>query len=188
MKSSIIVANWKENKSLRETNEWIGAFTILDLDLSNKQVVICPSFTLLGFLKSKIVEKNLPLKIGAQDISHLEEGPYTGEVNTRQVKDYADFVIIGHSERRQNFNETEDVISQKLEMANKTGLTSILCVSSLDQILNQKSFILNTVKDIIIAYEPLSAIGSGNPDTPENADDMANKIKKELGSVKVLYG
>lgn len=188
MKNLYIVANWKENKSLRETNEWINAFVISDIDLTNKQVIVCPPFTLLGFLKSKIVEKNLPVKIGAQDISRLEEGSYTGEISARQAKDYADFVIIGHSERRTNFGEDEGVISEKLEMANKAGLNSILCVSSLDQISNQKSFILNSGGDITIAYEPLSAIGSGNPDTPKNADDMAKKIKEELGSIKVLYG
>lgn len=188
MKDLYIIANWKENKSLRETNEWINAFTISDIDLTDREIIICPSFTLLGFLKSKIIEKNLPLKIGAQDVSHFEEGPYTGETSARQVKDYADFVIIGHSERRINFSEDESAISEKLGIANQVGLTSILCISSLDQISSQKSFILNTGRDIIIAYEPISAIGSGNPDTPENAEDMAKKIKEEVGGVKVLYG
>jgi triosephosphate isomerase len=181
MKDLYIVANWKENKSLREASEWVSAFTISELDLESKQVVICSSFTLLGFLKSKILAQNLPFKIGAQDVSSFEEGPYTGETSARQVKDYADFVIIGHSERRKNFNEDDNLLAKKVSLSVSQGISPIFCVSDLDMIIPQE------VK--IVAYEPIAAIGTGNPDSPEDADSIAKKIKDSNENVThVLYG
>lgn len=188
MKKLFIVANWKSNKTILQTEAWFQ--TINNSQLTNnkevKEVIICPSFTLLPFVKESIVKGQLSIAVGAQNVSPFEEGAYTGEVSAKQVKELADYVIVGHSERRKNLRETEDIINQKIKQSLQNKLTPILCVSDIKQIHNSKFIIHNS--GCIVAYEPLSAIGSGHPDTPENADSIALKIKEELGEVPILYG
>lgn len=179
MKKLFIVANWKSNKTEPEANSWLQRLKIKDLRLTNKEIIICPSFTVLPILKSLIINHDSSIKLGAQNISPFDEGAYTGEVNGKQIKEFADYVIVGHSERRANFYENNNLIAQKIDKGLKHGLVPILCISDLDQ---AQSF------NGIIAYEPLSAIGSGNPDTPENGEDIASKIKNKVGEIPVLYG
>ncbi len=184
MKNLFIIANWKSNKDISESKEWIQKVLSIKneiLSIENIKIIICPPFTLLSDLKLSL-ENNLSFELGAQDISPYDAGAYTGEVNGKQISDFADYVIVGHSERRKNFGEDEEMINQKLEIAQKYNLTPIFCVSELSQIQNLK------VKSLIVAYEPLFAIGTGQADTPENADLMASSIKKELGDIPVLYG
>lgn len=184
MKKLFIIANWKSNNDSIQVKDWIERFTSHDLGFTNKEIIICPSFVHLSIFKSSFLNHKLT-SLGAQDISHFDEGSYTGEVNGKQIKEFADYVIVGHSERRTDFNETHEIIAQKIAMAEKYNLTPILCVSSLDQIYNSKFVIHNS--ELIVAYEPLSAVGSGNPDSPENAEKVAINIKKELNAF-VLYG
>lgn len=183
MKKLFIVANWKSNKDSIQINNWIEGFKN-----TNKEVIICPSFVHLPILKSYISNHKSEIKLGAQDISPYDAGAYTGEVNARQIKEFADYVIIGHSERRENFNETDELIIKKIDMATKHELMPILCVSDINQVQNSKVKIQNYNSKLIIAYEPLFAIGTGSPDTPENADKVALDIKSELNGVSVLYG
>lgn len=184
MKKAFIVANWKSNKTIPEVAEWFRTFNNLQLTI-NKQIIVCPSFTLLPFVKESIVKGQLSIIVGAQDISPFDEGAYTGEINEKQIKELAEYVIIGHSERRKNFSESDDLINKKIEQAINYGIIPIVCVSSLEQV---KSLKIEDGKKILIAYEPLFAIGSGNADTPENADQMARSIKDVLGEIPVLYG
>ncbi len=195
MKFFFIIANWKSNKTIDETEKWLHEFheklISQNLDLSNKEIIICPSYILFEHAHYCSKNLNLPVKFGAQNISPFEEGAYTGEVNGRQVKEFAEYVIIGHSERRNNFSENEERIFKKMEMVQNYNLNPILCISKLNQIQNSKFKIQNynsKIKSLVIAYEPLFAIGSGKPDTPQNAEEMAQNIKKELGSSSVLYG
>ncbi len=181
MKNLIIVANWKANKTKDEAWDWFENFSKDSHDFSDKEIIICPPYTLLGKADYFISESNLKVKIGAQDVSAFEEGAYTGEISATQIKEFADFVIIGHSERREYLKEDEDIISKKVEMALKAGLTPIFCVS------DGNSKIPKNVK--IVAYEPVSAIGTGNSDTPQDAQSVARKIKSENIQVeKMLYG
>ncbi|MBI2622753.1 MAG: triosephosphate isomerase [Candidatus Levybacteria bacterium] len=102
-------------------------------------------------------------------------------MNGKQMKEFADFVIIGHSERRQNFKETDEMLVKKVQMVQKYLLTPIFCIQ------NEDTFIPEGVK--IVAYEPVEAIGTGNPDTPENAEKVARVIKNTHKDVMyVLYG
>ncbi len=194
MKRLFIVANWKSNKTLQQTEAWFAEFSppAGGFQFSNKEVIICPPFTLLPNLKSYLLNHKSAVRLGAQDISPFDEGAYTGEVNGTQIKEFADYVIIGHSERRKHFGETNEVVENKIIQAIKNNLTPIICVSSLTQISklksqNYSSKLKNMGKTMIIAYEPLFAIGSGKPDTPENANNMAKKIK-EIINVPVIYG
>ncbi len=193
MKKLFIIANWKSNKTSLETKDWFQGISNFQFPISNKEIILCPAFTLLSNLKSYIVNPpageaghKSSLKLGAQDISPFESGAYTGEVSAKQIKEFADYVIVGHSERRQHFHETEEIIIKKLEMAQKYQIKPIFCISDISQIHNS-SFIVPK-SNIIIAYEPLSAIGSGQADTPENASNIASQIKKIVGEIPVLYG
>lgn len=189
MKKLFIVANWKANKDSIQVNNWIEGFKNYDLGFknTNKEVIICPSFVHLSILKSYILNPpageaghKSTIKLGAQNISSFDKGAYTGEVNGEQIKEFADYVIIGHSERRKYFNEDEETLKKKTEMAISANLLPIFCVE------NPKMFIPGDVK--IVAYEPVEAIGTGSPDTPENADAIAKIIKGKHGILYVLYG
>ena len=187
MKKTFIIANWKSNITSSEANSWLESFDIKDLELADKKVIICPSFALLSDIKSYSLKNNSLVKIGAQDISPFGEGSYTGAVNGKQLKDFAEFVVVGHSERRKNFAENNDTVNLKIKKAFEYGLTPIICVSDLEQV---KTFqeITKTNNNFIIAYEPLFAIGTGTADTPENADLMADKIKNIIEDIAVVYG
>lgn len=175
MKKLFIIANWKSNKTTVEAREWLESITT-----SNKEIIICPPFTLLSTVNELITRLQLPIKVGAQDISPFDSGAYTGEVNARQIKEFADYVIIGHSERRQNFQEEDSILEQKIAMAIKYQITPLFCVQG------QATFIPKGVD--IIAYEPVLAIGTGNADTPKNADTVAKAIKEKNSISFVLYG
>ena len=187
MKKTFIIANWKSNITSSEATSWLESFDIKDLDTTDKKVIICPSFALLSDIKSYSLKNNSSVKIGAQDISPFGEGSYTGEVNGKQLKDFAEFVIVGHSERRKNFAESNDTVNLKIKKAFEYGLIPIVCISELEQVKALQE-IAKTNNNFIVAYEPLFAIGSGTPDTPENADLMAGKIKNIIGDIAVLYG
>lgn len=179
MKTLLIVANFKSYLNNSEARNWLDSFSSLYSATSDKRIILCPSFTLLQLFRDYIKEKKLKIELGAQNISRLPQGPYTGEVNGDQIKDYASFVIIGHSERRE-FGEDESVVEEKVKIASNYGLTPILCIQSEKKQIPQESS--------IVAYEPSFAIGTGNPDTPENAENIAENIKKERNLDFILYG
>lgn len=190
MKKLFIIANWKSNKNIRETEEWLhnfsDGFKRNPFSLDNKEVIVAPSFTLLEHANYCSGNLKPPIKLAAQTISPFGEGAFTGGVNGKQIKELADYVTVGHSERRKYFHEDEEIIKKKIEITFKYKLTPILCVSSIEQIINLKSYILN--RELVVAYEPLFAIGSGRADTPQNANDMGSKIKEIIDSTPVLYG
>src|ERR1035437_4798275 len=122
----LIVANLKSYKNEIEAKNWLEAFIKikeLNLDLTQKEIIICPSFTQLFSFFSYFSSNNINIKLGSQNVSPFDEGAYTGEVNAKQIKDFASFVLVGHSERRINFNETDDMLTKKVEMSLKYGLT-----------------------------------------------------------------
>lgn len=180
MDKVFLVANLKSYKTQIEAREWLNVFINIDkILLETKKIIVCPPFTLLETFKSSFAQNNLNVKIGAQDVSPFEQGPYTGEVNASQVREFADYVLIGHSERRTNFGETDETLFRKAEVSLRHGLNPIFLVQ------DESTLIPSGIE--IVAYEPVSAIGTGNPDTPENAEKMALSIR-EKGNYKILYG
>lgn len=181
MKPLLLVANWKSNKTIAEARDWLKT---LKENLGNipqeKQVVICPSHTILSDLKQLISEYGLPFKIGAQDISPFSEGEYTGAINGKQIKELADFVIVGHSERRKLFGENLQILSEKALRAKENRLETFYCISEKEEDVPQSVS--------LVVYEPFFAIGSGNPDTFESADHVARFIKDNFQLRSVLYG
>lgn len=176
MNKLFIVANWKSNMTTSEVEDWLEEFRV-----QQKGIVVCPSFTLLQDIKLYIINHKFRLMLGAQDISPFEPGAYTGEVNGEQIKEFAEYVIIGHSERRKNFHETDQLLEKKVQQSLKHELTPIFCVQDANTKIPQGVF--------LVAYEPIFAIGTGNPDTPENANKVALEIKNKNKTVQyVLYG
>lgn len=142
-------------------------------------IVICPSMPFLSESQRKIKSSGLNVALGAQDISQFTTGARTGEVAAEQLKGLAKYAIIGHSERRSLFDEGDDVLTAKVKNAQEAGLEVIFCVRG------SEDRIPAGVK--IVAYEPVSAIGTGNADTPESAASVAKVIKENRDYI-ILYG
>lgn len=179
MEKTLVVANWKEYKNISEAKRWVEVFG----KRVNKgiNIVVCPSFVLIPPLHSSFIIHNSSFSLGAQDVSKFEEGPYTGGVSARQLADFVSYVIVGHSERRRHFGETDEDVRLKIEQCFGYELTPIVCVSNLEQVSRYQS--VKVSGEIIFAFEPLFAVGSGQPDTPENAQDFAKKVGRQI-----LYG
>lgn len=178
MQKLFIIANWKANDL--DALSWFQEVSTTKFP-TQKEVIVCPPFTLLEKVSWLIGSKNLEIKAGSQDISKFDEGSFTGEVNGKMLKNTVDYVIIGHSERRDKFAETDEDVASKVLLAKKYDLTPIVCV--------QNEFIPIPEDVGIVAYEPVFAIGSGHPDTPQNADEVARKIKEKNTNIRdVLYG
>ncbi len=181
MKDLLIVANWKSNKTSKDTLNFFEKFALSPDFPTNIKVVICPSYLSVPTASAFVKEKNLNLEIGVQNISPFEVGAYTGEVAAELAREFATYAIIGHSERRKNFGETDQMLADKVSLCLGFGLTPIFCVP------NAETAIPEQVK--IVAYEPIEAIGTGEPDTPENAEKVGEKIRQNHPGVeKVLYG
>lgn len=184
MKKLFIVANWKANKNEKDAIGWLeGFYTQLEKisPIQDTEAIVCPPFTLLLQIKKYIDANALPLSLGSQDISGFGTGAYTGEIPAELLGEAVRYSIIGHSERRKNFNDTQSFLMQKVTNALAVNITPIFCVQ------NENITIPAGVK--LVAYEPIEAIGTGKPDTPENADGVASKIKSGNPGVEyVLYG
>ena len=178
-----LVANWKSNKTIAETKEWFQMLNAqcLTLNEENIKVIICAPFTLLYPLKKLIINNSaLIIHLGAQDLSPFPSGAYTGAISAEMLQGLVDYVLVGHSERRRYFGETNEMVVKKVKMALKYKITPIVCLD--------EPYLETQVQGLIFAYEPLAAISSGKPDTPENANRVAEKIKNMTKQAPVLYG
>ncbi len=206
----IIIANWKMKLGVSESIEL--AKKISKEKFLKAEVVLCPSFTSLSET-GKILNNN-EIKLGAQDCFWESDGAYTGEVSAKQLKELGcEFVILGHSERRQYLNETDEMIHQKVKMALSARLIPIICVGETflqrqegakDYILIQQTtkalegIDLNLDQKIIIAYEPVWVIGSGQAIKPSEAEDTHQVIRQSLFDIfpslmvennfRIIYG
>ena len=198
MRKPIIAGNWKMFKTRDEALQFI--LKVNNNMPSNEKVdsVICSQFTVLRCLVKRQGDN---LKIGAQNMHFLDEGAYTGEVSGLMLKSIGvSYVVIGHSERRAMFNETDETINKKLHKAFEVGITPILCVGeSLEQreggqteehLKNQvekdlAGLTAEQVKELVIAYEPIWAIGTGKTATSQIADETCGFIRQ---TVAKLYG
>lgn len=182
MKQTLIVANWKSQKTTKEIQEWLDEIVQFPRLFTSpeKKIILCPPFPYLSLVKKFLQEHTLMLTLGAQNISPFSEGAYTGEVGGKQIKEFAEYVIVGHHERREYFTETNEMISRKMNQAIAHELLPIVCVQSGSDHIPQEATML--------AYEPVGAIGTGHPDTPENANEIALQLKQQNTARKVLYG
>ena len=198
MRRKVIAGNWKMNMLPNEAIDYIQAFEPLVKD-AEAEVILCVPYTDLFYCLMNAQGTNI--KIGAQNMHFAETGAYTGEVSAKMLKSIGvEYVIIGHSERRQYYNETDETVNKKLKAAFENELKPIVCVGeSLEEreagkteeiITSQTRLALEgltneQVKATIIAYEPIWAIGTGKTATSEDANNSIKAIREE---VKRIYG
>lgn len=181
MKNLWIIANWKSNKNIREALEWVSAVGLKLERRENLKVVICPTFDVIPEVKKAVLVGNYPLMVGSQDLSPFDIGAYTGEEPASILAQYVDLAILGHSERRQNFKETDKIIANKFKQALEHNIIPLVCVQGPNTPVPEGCR--------LVAYEPIFAIGTGNPDTPENASAVAQSLKQQYGdNTEILYG
>ena len=210
MKSRGIVAgNWKMYKTPSEGEKFIDDFNKLMLNIDGVEVIFCPPFSALFNIDGLL--KNTPYKLGAQNCHWENEGAFTGEISVSMLNDVGvDYVIIGHSERRHVFNESDEWINNKVNAVLKGGLDPILCIGeTIDQrrsnetkivLTQQLSEGLKGVSDlskVIIAYEPVWAIGTGETASVEQVEEAHNWVKEIIAEMyskdiadktAILYG
>ncbi len=212
----IVAGNWKMNLTRRECNSLIdnleSALKTQPLN-PNVQLIIAPSFIHLAKVSDKVKSLGLPISIAAQNCSSFEKGAYTGEVSLEMLKSYGiNYIIIGHSERREYFKESYEVLAKKVSLSLKYGLKPIFCCGEIleqreagqqDKIIAQQLkkslFHLSEseIKKVIIAYEPVWAIGTGKTASVEQAQTVHAFIRGLLAknyspslseNTQILYG
>lgn len=192
---NLIVANWKMNPVSKEKAGEIFNDIKNKIEGLNSEVVICPPFIYLPFLKG--------LSLGAQNVYFQEEGAFTGEISSVMLKNLrAEYVIVGHSERRKYFNETDETINKKIKKSLDAGLKVIFCVGETEEEKNQEKTKqvlekqlklglegIEQLKDVNIAYEPVWAIGTGNNCGIEETKETINFIRNFVNpDTRILYG
>ncbi|MHB2148961.1 triose-phosphate isomerase [Calditrichota bacterium LG25] len=195
MKRQIVIAgNWKMHKTNSEAMQLANQVRIKTMDITKTQIVICPPFTALAPVYEVIGDSRIHL--GAQNMFWEKEGAFTGEISAGMIKSTgADYVIIGHSERRQYFGESDETVNKKVKAALENGLKPIVCVGeTLEE--REANITLKVVsrqirgafadlsaeqmKKVIVAYEPVWAIGTGKTATPEQAQQVHQEIRQLL--------
>ncbi len=194
MRKPIIAGNWKLNNTEREAVELVTALRTNLADVDTVDIIVCPVFTVLGVVHDVLLESNIAL--GAQNVYWEDSGAFTGEVSAPLLKEIGvQYVIIGHSERRQYFGETNQTVNKKIRAALNHDLTPIVCVG---EILQEREadktceviqtqckeslagFNADEMKRMIIAYEPVWAIGTGKTATPAQAQEVHKFIRELL--------
>jgi len=192
MRKPIIAGNWKMNKTITEALDLVRQLGMELKDVKDVDIVVCPVFTALYSVSHAL--EGSTIKLGAQNLFWEEKGAFTGEISAPMLKDtHCEYVIIGHSERRNIFKETNVNVNRKIKAALKAGLLPIVCVGErLEERKENKTFDVvdghihgaldglsaDDLGRIIIAYEPVWAIGTGHNATPEQAQEVHSFIRK----------
>lgn len=195
-RSPIIAGNWKMNTTLAEAVLLVDAMRPRLEGIQGVEKVVCPPFISLAALRDRL--KGSDVLVGAQDMYFQEKGAYTGEVSPLMLQGLVDYVILGHSERRQYFGDTDDLVAKKVKAALDHGLKPIMCVGErLDEYEAGKTeeVVTRQVKvglsglqglgSLVIAYEPIWAIGTGKPATGAGANQVIGMIR---GIVRSTFG
>ncbi|WP_163327551.1 triose-phosphate isomerase [Desulfurobacterium thermolithotrophum] len=209
MRRFLIAGNWKMHKTVSEAIELVRELKNLVKDVNDRDILICPPFTALYPVSKELEDSNITL--GGQNMYFEEQGAFTGEVSPLMLKSVGcSYVILGHSERRHIFGESDELINKKVLSAINHGLIPILCVGELleerengktkevvEEQIREGLKNVNKDAEFVIAYEPVWAIGTGKTATPELAEEVHFFIRKALSdmfgnekasSVRILYG
>ncbi len=208
MRVPMIAGNWKMNTTVSEAIKLVNEMRAGLDEITNVDKVICPPFISLAAVRELI--KGSSIKLGAQNLYFEEKGAYTGEISPLMLADLCEFVIIGHSERRQYFNETGEIVNKKVKAALRAGLKPILCIGEsfeeneagrteevVTEQLMASSARIYYLSGLIIAYEPVWAIGTGRAATGKQANKTIGFIRRTVSEkygkriardVRILYG
>jgi len=175
-----LIANWKAHKTIREVDIWLRDFNLIDTSAIGDaiEIIICPSYPFMYYLKEKL-QKFSFCKIGAQDISYFGTGAYTGEVAVDTLAGIVDYVLVGHSERRYYFEETAHILFQKNNRAVEQNISPIFCIHDSGDLIPSKTQ--------FIAYEPITAIGTGNNESLENVLALRHRLHLDK-TQRFIYG
>jgi len=208
MRLPLIAGNWKMNTTVSEATKLV--FTMRDgLDgIANVEKVLCPPFVSLAAVRELLKESSI--KLGAQNLFYEARGAYTGEISPVMIAELCEYVIIGHSERRQYFNETGEIVNKKIMAALKAGIKPILCIGErlaeneagrteevVTEQLEASLAGVNNPDGLVIAYEPVWAIGTGKAATGQQANETIALIRRTIarlyddnfaGDLRILYG
>ena len=196
MGDAIIAGNWKMNTTLEESVKLVEAMKPGLEATDGVQKVVCPPFTSLAAVGGMLEGSSIAL--GAQNMHHQDNGAFTGEISPAMLVGLCQFVILGHSERRHIFGETDDSIGRKVEAALKFGLRPILCVGerlqereegAAEEVVGRQVKLglarIESIGELVVAYEPVWAIGTGAAATPDDAQAMMAYVR---GLLATLYG
>ncbi len=199
MRKPIIAGNWKMNKTAEETKALIKGLIPLVSDVDSVDIVVCPPFVNLAAAAEALAGSNI--KLGAQNMHYEASGAYTGEISAEMLLAFGvKYVILGHSERRQYFGETDEGVNKKAKAALASGLIPIICVGETleereagitsEVVCRQTKLALlglsaSQAAGVVIAYEPIWAIGTGKTATADDANETIGAIR---GAVKEVFG
>jgi len=205
---TLIAANWKMNTNFHEAQQLTSELLSSMRHVPHVETVICPPFVYLQEVSNLLKDK--PIKVGAQNVYFEEKGAYTGEIAPGMLSDFCEYVIVGHSERRQFFGDTNEIVNKKLRSAIAHDLTPILCVGeNLEQRengdaeyvvggqLEESLSGIDKTENLVVAYEPVWAIGTGKAATSDIAEDIMRFIRSKLAviydnpfadNITLLYG
>ena len=211
MRKPLIAGNWKMNKTITESISLVKELVDFVKEYQKTEIVICPPFTSLWVTREIIQDTNILL--GAQNMYFQNEGAYTGEISANMLKNIGcDYVILGHSERREYFNESSQEVARKVGKALSSGIKPIICVgekleeresgTAKDIVREQVEAIFEILKPedpekVVFAYEPIWAIGTGKSATSQDANDMIKYIRciwkqrydeNTAEKIRILYG
>ncbi|MEO2069520.1 MAG: triose-phosphate isomerase [Desulfurobacteriaceae bacterium] len=209
MRRLLIAGNWKMHKTVPEALDFVRELKKVVEDVNDRDILICPPFTALYPVSNEIIGTNI--KLGAQNMYFEEKGAFTGEISPLMLKDVGcSYVILGHSERRHIFGETDELINKKVLSAIDHGIIPILCVGEkleereagetekvIEKQVKEGLKSVSKDSDFVIAYEPVWAIGTGKTATPSLAEEVHQFIrevlasmfgKEKANSVRILYG
>jgi triosephosphate isomerase (TIM) len=211
MRTPLVAGNWKMNKTVAEARELVSLMNAKLQEIPHVEKVLCPPFIAIPALAAGLGGSGI--RLGAQNMHWEEKGAFTGEVSPMMVKEFCQYVIIGHSERRTYFGETDETVNRKLRAAIKVDLTPIVCVGEIleqyeagetsEVVRRQISVGLAGIDSafssrIVVAYEPVWAIGTGKASSGENADFVHHQVirlaladlfgAENAESIRILYG
>lgn len=208
MRLPLIAGNWKMNTRVSEAVALVESMLSELEKISNVEKVLCPPFVSLAAIRELL--KASSVKLGAQNMFHEEKGAYTGEVSPLMIAELCEYVILGHSERRQYFNETNEMVNRKIATALKVGLKPILCIGEkleeneagkteevVTAQLTSSLAGIGSFSSLVVAYEPVWAIGTGRAATSEQANRTTSLIReairkvdgeKSANDIRILYG
>ena len=198
MRKTILAANWKMNMTAEETGAYIKSFLVETGDDLDVEIVIIPPFTALA-KASELISASYSLKLGAQNMNAHKSGAFTGEISATMLRElFVRYVVLGHSERRQLFGETDAIINEKVRAAHEAALKPIFCVGETleerdaDQVEDVLTRQLRAglaglshkeVQETVVAYEPVWAIGTGRNATPQQAQEAHAFIRREIAEI-----
>ncbi len=184
-----VIGNWKSYKRFEEAKKWLDEFTRFYAPVDDVEVIIAPTYLSLERVGEYLQELNIVnVSLAAQDISPFPKGAYTGAIAADLLKDLADYVIVGHSERRRYFHETSHDIGNKVSEAVDAGLTPIVCVDQPYAMSQLTSLNDIDTDSVIIAYGPVDALNFRIPQTPEKVAEAVEFIGQVHPKWPIVYG